>query len=254
MNSELIIFTHSSYSDLWPPVKEHAARYIGDAIPKRFASDVPVGGCPTYLYTDEHTYPKRIIEALSQSTSKYVFLLHDIDLIMNFDVDTYNAIITSMDVNHVTRFSFEVFPFTTYWGRVGSLPIGKLYANCSRQFITPYDVGPSIWNRTELIEIMMQHTGETYRTIEESSIQDTCANYIFAGICDNNIELTYTIGRPFSSQFAFCHLLCRGKWICKEAQQSYSSFFDNFFTKFSIDPDSRGFMPYHSGMRIMKPS
>jgi len=249
MMSELIIFTHSSYSDIWPPVISYAENHVKDTLPVRFAADTNVLGHTTYLYNPESTYPTRILEILAQTTSKYVLLVHDVDLIMNFDATIYPQIIGYMERKNITRFSLEAFPPETACGdMVGPLHVATLTPNCSRRFVTPYDVGPSIWNRDDLIAIMTKHSSETYRSIEESGIQSTCLAYSFVGICETDTELLHIIGRPFSARFAFCHLLSHGEWICPEGRHSYTSFFDMFFERWGIDPLKRGFMPYHSGI------
>jgi hypothetical protein len=249
MTNELIIFTHSSYSDIWPPVLSHTRAYVKDIIPIRFAADTDVPGYLTYRYNPDSTYPTRLLEVLSQTTSKYVLLVHDVDLIMSFDTTLYPLLIDYMERKNITRFSLEVFPPTTSCDdSVGPLHISRITPECSTRFTTPYDVGPSIWKRDDLVDIMTKHSSETYRSIEQSAIQTTCLSYSFVGICETGSNLLYIIGRPFSSRFAFCHLLVRGEWICPEGQQSYVNFFTTFFARWEIDPSKRGFMPYHGGI------
>jgi hypothetical protein len=249
MTNELIIFTHSSYSDIWPPVLSHTQAYVKDIIPIRFAADTDVPGYLTYRYNPDSTYPTRLLEVLSQTTSKYVLLVHDVDLIMSFDTTLYPLLIDYMERKNITRFSLEVFPPTTSCDdSVGPLHISRITPECSTRFTTPYDVGPSIWKRDDLVDIMTKHSSETYRSIEQSAIQTTCLSYSFVGICETGSNLLYIIGRPFSSRFAFCHLLVRGEWICPEGQQSYVNFFTTFFARWEIDPSKRGFMPHHGGI------
>ena len=249
MTSELIIFTHSSYSDIWPPVLSHAQAYVKDIVPIRFAADTDVPGYPTYRYNPDSTYPTRLLEVFSQTTSKYVLLVHDIDLIMSFDATLYPQLIDYMEHKNITRFSWEVFPPETSCGdTVGGLRISRVTPGCSQRFMTPYDVGPSIWKRDDLVDIMTKHSSETYRSIEQSGIQTTCLSYSFVGICETGSDLVYIIGRPFSSRFAFCHLLVRGEWICPKGQQSHTDFFATFFARWDIDSSKRGYMPYHTGI------
>jgi hypothetical protein len=249
MTSELVIFTHSSYSDIWPPVLSHTQAYVKDIIPIRFAADIDVPGYPTYRYNPDNTYPTRLLEVLSQTTSKYVLLVHDIDLIMSFDTTLYPMLIDYMERKNITRFSLEVFPPATSCGDVvGPLGISRITPSCSTRFTTPYDVGPSIWKRDDLVDIMTKHSSETYRSIEQSAIQTTCLSYSFVGICETGSDLLYIIGRQFSSRFAFCHLLVRGEWICPKGQQSYIDFFATFFARWGIDSSKRGYMPYHEGI------
>jgi hypothetical protein len=249
MTNELIVFTHSSYSDIWLPVLSHTQAYVKDIIPIRFAADTDVPGYLTYRYNPDSTYPTRLLEVLSQTTSKYVLLVHDVDLIVSFDTTLYPLLIDYMERKNITRFSLEVFPSTTSCDdSVGPLHISRITPECSTRFTTPYDVGPSIWKRDDLVDIMTKHSSETYRSIEQSAIQTTCLSYSFVGICETGSNLLYIIGRPFSSQFAFCHLLVRGEWICPEGQQSYVNFFTTFFARWEIDPSKRGFMPYHGGI------
>ena len=249
MTSELIIFTHSSYSDIWPPVLSHAQAYVKDIVPIRFAADTDVPGYPTYRYNPDSTYPTRLLEVLSQTTSKYVLLVHDIDLIMSFDATLYPQLIDYMEHKNITRFSLEVFPPETSCGdTVGGLRISRVTPGSSQRFMTPYDVGPSIWKRDDLVDIMTKHSSETYRSIEQSGIQTTCLSYSFVGICETGSDLVYIIGRPFSSRFTFCHLLVRGEWICPKGQQSHTDFFATFFARWDIDTSKRGYMPYHTGI------
>lgn len=249
--SEIVIFTHTDYNDIWHIITQTLTEIIGTKIAIYFAINKDVSiSFKKYLYTESNTYPQRIIEILKQSQSDYILFFHDNDILMSFNNNKYEKLLDFMKTDNITRLILGVLPSKTFYKQIDSIMIGKADENCSEAFLTPYDVGPSIWNRIDLINIMSKFINETYRTIESSAIQEECKKYTIVGICYINTPVKFTQGRPFSTDFSFCHILLRGKWIPEEAQQDYRPFFQDLFSSGIIDPSIRGFIPHHGGMDI----
>ena len=89
--SEIIIFTHTDYNDIWHIITQTLGETIGTKIPIYFAlnKETPIA-FKKYLYTELNTYPQRIIEVLEQSHSDYILFFHDNDILMSFNNNKYS--------------------------------------------------------------------------------------------------------------------------------------------------------------------
>jgi hypothetical protein len=252
MSCELIVFTHSDYQDIWPIVLDSLNAYVkgipvGIAVNSKADTSI-FTNLNIYTYDDSNPYGQRLVDVCQQITSDYIFLYHDVDILMTFDTEKCKQIVSWMEVNQVDRFLMGVLPSKTFRETLGDIPIGKSGPGTCDWFTTPYDVGPSIWNRKTLFDLMSKHRTETYRTIESSAIQEDLSTKNVYGFCKGNFPIFFTIGRPYSGYFAFCHLFVRGKWIPPLAYQSFVDFFVSLPEKYQLDIEKRGIADFYHGM------
>lgn len=252
MSCEVLIFTHSDYQDIWPividAVKANVKGYsIGFALNAQ-ADATLLKDFQVYRYNDANPYAKRLVEVCSQIQSDYVFFFHDVDVLMSFDGSKLQEMLAWMQINETDRFLLGVLPSRLFVERIGDISIGKSGLNVCDWFTTPYDVGPSIWKRQTMLELMTKNSTETYRSIESSAIQDDLAQKNVFGFCKSDVPICFTIGRPYSAWFSFCHILVRGKWIPPQAYQSFQEFFASLPQRYQIDIEKRGMAEYYHGM------
>ena len=249
---EVIVFTHSDYNDIWPIVcdslqQAHIEMNIHFAV-NAGAEVASLKPWEVYTYDEAKPYASRLIEVLQKVNSPYVFFFHDIDVIRSFDNQRFLQLLTWMKNEEVDRFYMGVFGSKQFERHIGDMPIGKSGLNICEWFTTPYDVGPSVWKTKTFLELMEQFKDETYRSIEASGIQHVLAKNKIYGFCKGNFEIKFTIGRPFTEWFSFCHMLVRGKWIPPEAFQSHFNFFVEIPQKYGIDIAKRGVTEFFHGM------
>jgi hypothetical protein len=252
MECELVVYTHSDYSDIWPIVLDALRKNTQDqtvCIAVNSQADCSgFEGFTVYRYNDANPYAKRLAEICSQSVSDYLFFFHDVDVLMSFDSTKLQGLLQWIQTNAVDRFLLGVLPSELLVEKKGDLSIGKSGLNVCNWFTTPYDVGPSIWKRQTMLDLMTKHSDETYRSIESSAIQEDLAQKNVYGFCKSDVPIRFTVGRPFTSWFSFCHILVRGKWIPPLAYQSYTGFFITLPERYGIDIEQRGIADYYHGM------
>jgi hypothetical protein len=252
MSIELVLYTHSDYKDLWPILLDSLSQRTIQ-IPICFAmdhtpEDPRFEAYKVYLYDDTLTYPQRIASICKQISSDYLFFFHDIDVLVHFDQSRLETLMEWIEAMDVDRFALGIYPSSSYVTTYQDIPIAKLEKNTCDWFTSPYDPGPSIWKRKTFEEVMTQFSNETYRTIESSGIQDVLSTKNVFGFAKRNLYPLFTIGRPYTPWFPFCHVLIRGQWVCNEGWQSFESFMAILLDKYKIDQTKRGIAQYHLGM------
>ena len=252
MSYEVVVYTHSDYSDIWAPMVDFVERnckplHISFAMNK-VPSDLRFNEYTIYTYDDTQTYPARLVEICKKISSDYILFFHDMDILVQFDLDHFKTLMNWVLENQIDRFSLGMYPSSCFETYIHDMPVAKLGKDICDWYCTPYDVGPSIWKRSTLQELMTEFQEETYRTIEASGIQDRLLTKKVYGFAKKDLDPLFCIGRPFTKWFSFCHLFVRGLWVPVQAWQSYASFFPFLFEIYRIDPGLRGFTDFYIGM------
>lgn len=251
MACEILIFTHSDYQDIWPIVVDGLRKNALEAV-VHFAvnSSADTSNLPgvKYTYDESKPYASRLCEVLEKIQAEYVLFFHDVDILIDFDKERFSTLLEWIVQEKIDRFYLGVFGSNRLVKKLGDLPIGISGKNVCEWFTTPYDVGPSVWNKKTFLELMTQFNQETYRSIESSGIQEALLHKKIYGFCKVDIPVCFTVGRPFTEWFSFCHILVRGQWIPHEAFQSYSDFFLEIPEKYKIDIGKRGVAEFYHGM------
>ena len=182
-----VCYTHSDYSDIWPLVFEQIANLV--KLPKIVYSN-EIENHPfdrALIYDDTKTYPQKLVDLCNEVNSKYIVLVHDNDLVMNFN--------------------------------------------------------------NELLKAMSTELNTSYRQIEFGNIQNWVEeNLNVMGLTSDKTSTTlYSIGRPFNSEHAFCHILCQGKWLEFYTYMDYSFLLPKLLEHYKIDISKRGILyeQYH---------
>ena len=219
-NLTLITYTHSDYMDIWPLVIDAITtsnikcRRIFATNDAEIAKKHISGYDKIIEYTDTFTYPQKIIEVLSSVETSYILFIHDIDIIVNMDTVQLCKLVELVVTNSIDRCSLGAFNKQNNVlvnGDISITNIGR--PNISPQYCTPYDVAPSIWKVSTMIEAMTHVKECSYREIEESQIQQFLCNKKIFGLSVNNNARIYQIGRPYCTFFTFLHILLRGQWM-----------------------------------------
>jgi hypothetical protein len=111
----------------------------------------------------------------------------------------------------------------------------------SRCFLTPYDVGVSIWNVECLKECMIKYSNVSYRDIEFCDIQNyLLTKNVWAFTPTETCKPVFQIGRPYSNYFTFLHILLRGKWLLPNIYMELKNKFIELMEYYNIDVTKRG--------------
>jgi hypothetical protein len=180
-----------------------------------------------FFYDDSKTYPQRLSECLNQIEDDYIVFCHDIDILLQIDqnviIELYNFLkyrnFDRVDLKHTSQNTspiiYECNKNINYkkWS-----PIKNVINNDSifliKQVDTSnyiYNVNPSIWKRTSLLEIMDTFPNKNYRTIEDVDVQSFSTKY--------NIFKIYTKEKKECghfdciNDFVFFHITHNGSFV-----------------------------------------
>lgn len=171
-------------------------------------------------YEQGQNYTKRLISILRQVGSEYVLLSHDVDLILNFNFSRLEIYMKIIEENKIDRLSLGVFDNPSQQIEYEGLTVCKLHRNLGRNFFTPFDNSPAIYDREKLIRFYECFSDETYNSLEqnENAQQYFLKNMNCYGIQKNdNIKLIYHRGLVYSYDFNFLHITVAGKFLSKES-------------------------------------
>jgi hypothetical protein len=186
------------------------------------------------------TYSQRVSQILEQVTTHYVFFVHDIDVILDFNLKEFECLFKIIELYELDRFFFGMLKPSDETIKNGRLVLTRSDCN-SPVYIQPYDVGPSIWKREVFLEMMKKYSNETYRSIEQSSIQKDLSVYNCFGFAPSLYYVPlFQLARPVSSDFKFIHILSHGKWFEPICYMDLQLEFLLLLHKYNIDMSVRG--------------
>jgi hypothetical protein len=206
-----LLYSHSEYNDLWPIISDNIYK-----IPSNYKKYIGVdrtdisgleGFDGIIPYNSTLTYSEKVISLLERITTRYVVFIHDNDLIMNFDGDAFSLLMSRIQADSIDRCMFGIVNSTSTTSFPQLMQVN--HYRCPT-FMTPYDVGPSIWKTESFKQALLSVPHATYRDIEDSSIQEFCRNNLRMFAFLSSERAYYVMGRPFPRQFQFLHLCVRG--------------------------------------------
>lgn len=250
-----VTFSHTDYSDIWPLVLDGIEK-LPTCIPTLFACNhIPFESDKDTLrqyyttileYNDSQTYPQKILQILNSISTPYICLVHDIDILVHIDTDIFLHLVKTVVESNMDRCSLEMFPQKESDNFSDMLRFTSIqHPYCSPSFMTPYDVGPSLWNVHTLRELMTEFQNETYRSIEVSNIQTVLSKKNVWGLTKHTTcTPVYQIQRPFPSFFQVLHILSGGKWFPSHIYQDLEGIFLQLQQTYKIDTSKRGIAPF----------
>ena len=109
----LIIFSHSDYSYLWEIIQDYISEFkelnpifisnINNSIQK------PYGFTKYIEYNESDCYAQRWINILDNIDSEYILIVHDVQIIVNCDIDKIKTLFYDISYNNIDRCSLNVF-------------------------------------------------------------------------------------------------------------------------------------------------
>lgn len=151
------------------------------------------------FYDDTLPYTTKISKILDKINSKYIIFTHEVDIILNVDKKIINQLIDYMELDNIDRIDLQPNAGNTKGIYVKISPDVEVskwlkYENINnpynqlthtdyylglhsdpRSYI--FNVNPSIWKKSTLLELFTTFNGRTYRNIEYDDVQDYCTKY-----------------------------------------------------------------------------
>jgi hypothetical protein len=236
---KIIIITNSSYSYLWPILNDKLNKCKNificlDSNPNQFIFNENFS---LINYDANLNYSKRVKSILEKIDDDYIVLLHDIDIILNFDNEMLEKYLSIVKENNIDRLSFGVYNNPNKIIQKNNLVVCKLDLRISNNFFTPFDHTPSIYNRKSLIELYTIFNEESYVSVEQNlNVQIYVnENYKFYGIQKtNDIILKYHRGFVFSEFFNFLHITVQGKFLPKNLYYDLIEDFEKIINDYEL--------------------
>lgn len=234
-----VLKTNSAYSYLWPIINDLTKNFnklnilVDNLNEFEFNKNIKV-----HYYDINDKYPVRLKKYLNNIDSDYVFLIHDVDLILNFNFELFEKYLNLVKEKNIHRLSFGVFDGLNLITN-NSLSICKLdKQNMSQNFLTPFDYAPSIFNKNFLIDIYSKFENETYKTLEHNNnLQEYIVkNYNSYGLQKtNNLKINYHRGFSYSQDFNFLHLTVSGEFLKDQCYEDLLTDFLNIKQKYNLN-------------------
>jgi hypothetical protein len=213
----LLIFTHSDYSYLWPIIEETIEPLIElnpIFISNRTSIEKPKGFVQYIEYDESCCYAKRWIHILPQIKSNHIVVVHDVNIIVSCDVEKMKKLCENLSIYNIDRCSLNIFNSSTYIAIEDDLQICDLNSQYTigKTFI-PYDVCSAIWKRESFLQLWNQFPEERYNNSElNDNLQNYCkTNFKCYGIRYNpQTPIYYCTGRPYHPIFKILHITIKG--------------------------------------------
>jgi hypothetical protein len=217
MNCRIVIKTNSHYSYLWRIINDLTQNFgevivfLNDSKDFEFNKNIKL-----IYYNQENSYTDRIMSLIEKIDTDYFLLIHDVDLILNFDINKFSKYLDLVIKENIDRLSLGVFDNKKSEIVYDDLHICKLDYNISKNFFTPFDYAPSIYKKKTIYNFYSNFKGESYRNLElntnaQSYVYDNLLSY---GIQkNNNIDLVYHRGFIYTKDFNFLHLTVAGSFL-----------------------------------------
>lgn len=240
MNINLILFSHSDYSYLWPIIEEKII-LLTDLNPIFISNNTelekPTGFINYLEYDANNCYSERWQNILPKIESKYIIVVHDVNLIINHDSDKIKELLTLIDNNNIDRCSLNVFK-NNHSIKGETIEICDLNSpNTISKLFIPFDVSPSIWKKESFLKIWLKFQVETYRNSElNESLQQFCrTNLKCYGLNKTNEKIHYCLGRPYYGWFKILHITIKGELpFPPEAHMDLKEDFLRIIEKYSL--------------------
>jgi hypothetical protein len=217
----LVIKTNSAYAYLWPIINDLTKTFkkvyiLLDDNPNNFIFNKNII-CVKYDIND--TYAARLYKFISNIHYSHIILVHDVDLILNFNFEKINEYFELIKDNNIDRLSLGVFNGNDVIYN-SNIAVCKLYPDMSKNYLTPFDYAPSIYNKNFLLSLYSVFNNQSYKTMElNNNVQEFIFNNFKSyGIQNNsNINLVYHRGFVYTEDFNFLHITVKGKFLKEEA-------------------------------------
>tara|TARA_R110002020_G_scaffold208376_1_gene414086 strand:- start:2517 stop:3272 length:756 start_codon:yes stop_codon:yes gene_type:complete len=242
-----IIYSHSSYSDVWAPFFDRTQKHINHEFADYFlfVDDVPDEKkeiVPEHFqvvkYADEQTYPERLLTCLTQVKTKCFLFQHE-DMILFDDVNEdvfqdYVSLMHTQDIDFIKLLK-------------GGAPQDTLadvpHEDCPSLRHTPKNaqymvaIQPSLWNKNSFVTLLENHRKLNIWEFE-SQVQSFCREqgyncfYSFAGT-ERKRGLFHWDSDIYP---AICTAIFKGKWTMTEYHKELNEIFETY----TVDKTIRG--------------
>jgi hypothetical protein len=216
MKIPIIIYSHSSYSDILKIQTDYIQNldfnnkilFINNN--DENLNEIYASYDKIIFYDDKLPYASRVSECLKVCDFDYFLFSHDIDILLNVNIDFLEKLLDFIVKEQIDRVDLK-YTENVFGKEIIELSNGiKLVKEIiEKDYI--YNVNPSIWKKETLLEIMTEFKDRNYRTIEDLIVQSFCKKYkIFKINTQTFLKCGYF---NCIREYMFLHIRHNGKFL-----------------------------------------
>ena len=235
-NNTLVVYSHSSYSDVWIPFFAQSKLFLNDYKKVIFTDEVP-SEIPTdwdyVTYSNEMSYSERMAHCLSKIETDLFFYHHE-DMFLYEQPDLkllsqYEELVLNSDIDFIRLLRSVDNPMFNYKNYKSLYPI----PNYSSYYFT---VQPTICKTSKMLNVFQQTHIDHLREFE-TKVQDVCRENNIKGLFHYNNENKRGLSHYDSSVYPYiATAVVKGKWNFRE----YKKELLDILNKLNIDYSKRG--------------
>jgi hypothetical protein len=207
----ICIYSHSSVFDVLKIQFDYMSKLFMNKpqkiylfVDKAYDNDVNLN-YETILYKDKMPYNKRLTHCISYVNHKYFILTHENDILIGYNKNTIIALVNTMKINNIDSIILR------HYNNCKS-PI-KVSDNLSLSPIHRFMVQPRIWNKTSSIELFKSIPDKTYKSIENSNVQDYSKNNQKTYTICSAKSIQSILNMSTSPDYIYIHITVEGKFF-----------------------------------------
>jgi hypothetical protein len=221
MSYTVIMHTHSDYHYLWKVIEDYIKCFTFKKILlyNELVSQSPLpSGFDEYIkYDASDPYTYRYISVLEKIQEEYIFLINDVDIIININEQSLSNYISILKNNQIDRLSCVLFNGN------GQIKLNNtcvcnlnLPLKSKSNHFTPCDCSPSIWNKKSLLSFFTTFPNKSYSSLE---LHDDVIQYCKTKLKCYGIQVTEHITPRFNRGLTYCddmlflHITVKGKFL-----------------------------------------
>jgi len=245
-----VVYSHTDYLDILLIQSDYLKKYTNKILlinkSNQDLSQIYSQYKNIIFYDDTLPYASRLL-SLSNLKDDYILLIHDIDIVIEKNDEYLQYLKNYMFQNNIDRIDLQS---RTDWDQfnknVVKLELNnvtvelKLQTNVNNYI---YNVNPSIWKLSTLLDVMSAFKKETYRPIELIATQNYCSKFKIYKLYSNTpLRCGYFHCLPI---FQFIHITHGGKLLPPVNNNLENKFNDHYdiIIKNILDKKSR---PFHN--------
>jgi len=249
MNYTILLHTHSSYSYLWPIINDYMKKYTFkkvltyDTIPEN--TILPQGFDHYIQYDSSNYFSGRLVHVLEQLEETYVFLIYDVDIVINIDEHALDTYIQIMYENNIDRVCCALFNGNDqiHKNNLALCNLNLPLISPSNHYV-PADCTSVIWNRSSLIDFFKRFPNQTYASLElDKIVLNYCKTRVKCyGIqYTPNLNILYNRGLTYCDKLSFLHITTKGKFLKPfSVYADYEVYLKNIINQYNLNVDAIG--------------
>lgn len=174
-----VVYSHTDYLK----VLEVQSDYIQKCPNRVLFVNTPASGELDYIeakynkvvyYDDALQYTDRVAQGLQSIDSKYILFTHDIDILLNIDLQIIEQLVTLAEEHNIDRIDLKHTPVPQDVQEHDN-EVALLRVTDVNNYM--YNVNPSIWKVDAFRDLLSNFKNRSYRNIEDPDVQKFCLKY-----------------------------------------------------------------------------